>query len=421
MRSTARLGEMESPRALLPLPACHQGVYARLRRAIERVGVRGPFRESEPVERPPHPPPPFPPPLAGEGQGGGDPSPQAGRGEESRIKFIATRRSTTQRSQCIPAVAFALAIGLASLAANSPAPAEDYPVRPVRIIVGFGPGASGDIAARVLAQKFGVLLGQQFVVENRTGAGSNIATNFVAHAPKDGYTLLQGTVGNTINAAITPNLGFDLMKDFAPVALFATLPNILVVHPSIGARSVNDLIGIARAAPGQLSYGSAGVGSGSHFTGELFNVMAGTRLVHVPYGGTAQALTDLLAGRLQVMFSPASTVLQHVGEGKITALASTSLQRASAAPDLPTIAEAGIAGFDTSGWFGLLAPAGVARDIVERLARATNEAANSPDVVASLRQQGFDMEVGGPEDFAAFIHNDLEKWSRVAAASGLKR
>jgi tripartite-type tricarboxylate transporter receptor subunit TctC len=327
--------------------------------------------------------------------------------------FMATRTSL-----CMSA-AVALAVGC--LTAISTAGAEDYPVRPVRIIVGFGPGSSGDIAARVLAQKFGTFLGQQFVVENRTGAGSNIATNFVAHGPKDGYTLLQGTVGNTINAAITPNLNFDLLKDFAPIALFTTLPNILVVHPATGARSVNDLIGVARAAPGQLSFGSAGVGSGSHFTGELFNVMAATKLVHVPYAGTAQALTDLLAGRLQVMFSPASTVLQHVAEGKITALASTSLQRASAAPDLPTIAEAGIPGFDTSGWFGLLARTGVARDVIERLARATNEAAKSPDVVAALRPQGYDMETGGPEEFAAFIRTDLEKWSRVASAAGLKR
>jgi len=324
----------------------------------------------------------------------------------------------TSTSRCIGA---AVALAMGSLTGISTAAAEDYPVRPVRIIIGFGPGASGDIAARVLAQKFGMLFGQQFVVENRTGAGSNIATNFVAHAPKDGYTLLQGTVANTINAATAPNLNFDLMKDFAPVALFTTLPNILVVHPAIGAKTVNDLIGIARATPGQLSFGSAGVGSGSHFTGELFNVMAGTKLVHVPYAGTAQALTDLLAGRLQVMFSPASTVLQHVSEGKITALASTGLQRASAAPDLPTVSDAGIPGFDTSGWFGLLAPAGVSRDVIERLARATNEAAKAPDVVAALRPQGFDMEGGTPAEFAAFVRSDLEKWSRVATAAGLKR
>jgi len=324
----------------------------------------------------------------------------------------------TPLSQCISA---AVVLAMGSLTAISTAAAEGYPARPVRVIVGFGPGASGDIAARVLAQKFAALLGQQFVVENRTGAGSNIATNFVAHAPNDGYTLLQGTVGNTINAALTPNLNFDLLKDFAPVALFTTLPNIVVVHPAVGAKSINDLIGIARTTPGELSFGSAGVGSGSHFTGELFNVMAGTKIVHVPYVGTAQALTDLLAGRLQVMFSPASTVLQHVNEGKIIALASTGLQRASAAPDLPTVSEAGIPGFDTSGWFGLLAPAGVGRDVIERLARATNEAVKSPDVVASLRPQGFDMEGGSPEEFAAFIRADLEKWSRVAAATGLKR
>jgi tripartite-type tricarboxylate transporter receptor subunit TctC len=222
-----------------------------------------------------------------------------------------------------------LAAGAAALAAvPRPANAQTYPTRPVRIIVGFGPGSSGDVAARMLAQPLGRLLGQQFIVENRTGAGSNIATNFVAHAPSDGYTLLQGTVANTINAVITPNLGFDFAKDFAPISLFATQPNILVVHPSLGVRSVDEFIKLAREKPGQLSFGSAGVGGASHFTGELFNVMAGTKLVHVPYPGTAQAATDLLGGRVQVMFSPASTVLQFVAEGKLIALASSALQRA---------------------------------------------------------------------------------------------
>jgi len=315
----------------------------------------------------------------------------------------------------------AVALAMASLAAISAAAAEDYPIRPVRIIVGFGPGASGDIAARVLAQKLGSLLGQQFVVENRTGAGSNIATNFVAHAPKDGYTLLQGTVGNTVNPAITPNLTYDLIKDFAPISLFTTLPNILVVHPSVEARSVEELIKLARPRPEELSFGSAGVGSGSHFAGELFNVMAGVKLLHVPYAGTAQAATDLLGGRLQVMFSPASTVLGFVAEGNLVALASTGWRRASAAPNLPTIAEAGLPGFDTSGWFGLLVPAGAPREIIERLAAASNEAAKSPDVIAALAPQGFDMEGGTPEEFAAFINNDLAKWSRVAATAGIKR
>ena len=315
-----------------------------------------------------------------------------------------------------------LAAGAAALAVQTRlAIAETYPTHPVRIIIGFGPGASGDIAARVLAQALTRILGQQFVVENRSGAGSNIASNFVAHAPKDGYTLLQGTVANTINSVITPNLGFDFIKDFSPISLFATLPNILVVHPSLGVSTVQEFIKLAREKSAQLSYGSAGVGGTSHFTGELFNVMAGTNLVHVPYPGTAQAATDLLGGRVQVMFSPASTVLQFVAEGKLVALASSTLRRASVAPDLPTISEAGLPGFDTAGWFGLLAPAGTAREIIDRLAAASNEAAKSPDVVATLAMQGFDMAGGSPEDFAAFIRDDLAKWERVASAAGLKR
>src|SRR5436305_13891026 len=315
-----------------------------------------------------------------------------------------------------------LAASAAALAAQTRvAIAETYPTHPVRIIMGFGPGASGDIAARVLAQALTRILGQQFVVENRSGAGSNIASNFVAHAPKDGYTLLQGTVANTINSVITPNLGFDFVKDFSPISLFATLPNILVVHPSLGVSTVQEFIKHAREKSAQLSYGSAGVGGTSHFTGELFNVMAGTNLVHVPYPGTAQAATDLLGGRLQVMFSPASTVLQFIAEGKLVALASTSLRRASAAPDLVTVAEAGVPGYDTSGWFGLLAPAGTPRDIIERLADASNEAAKSPDVMATLAVQGFDMAGGSPEDFAAFIREDLAKWTRVARAAGLAK
>ena len=315
-----------------------------------------------------------------------------------------------------------LAAGAAALAVQTRlAIAETYPTHPVRIIIGFGPGASGDIAARVLAQALTRILGQQFVVENRSGAGSNIASNFVAHAPKDGYTLLQGTVANTINSVITPNLGFDFVKDFSPISLFATLPNILVVHPSLGVSTVQEFIKLAREKSAQLSYGSAGVGGTSHFTGELFNVMAGTNLVHVPYPGTAQAATDLLGGRVQVMFSPASTVLQFVAEGKLVALASTTLNRASAAPQLPTIAESGIPGFDTAGWFGLLAPAGTDRDVIERLAAASNDAAKSPDVIDTMARQGFDMAGGTPEAFAAFIRDDLAKWERVASAAGLKR
>jgi len=298
----------------------------------------------------------------------------------------------------------------ALVAAPLAAFAQAWPAKTVRIIAPFPPGGSVDQVSRILAAQLGSQLGQQFIVENRSGAGSMIATGFVAHAPNDGYTLLQGTVANTINPVITPHLGFDFVKDFAPISLFATLPNILVVHPSLGVRRLDEFIKLAREKPGELSYGSAGVGGTSHFTGELFNVMAGTKLVHVPYPGTAQAATDLLGGRVQVMFSPVSTVLQFVAEGKLIALASTTLRRASAAPELPTMSEAGLTGFDTAGWFGLLAPAGTDRDIIERLAAASSEA-----------RQGFDMIGGSPEEFAAFIRDDLAKWERVAGAAGLKR
>jgi tripartite-type tricarboxylate transporter receptor subunit TctC len=316
--------------------------------------------------------------------------------------------------------AAALALTVLALTAGGAA-AQDYPSRPVRIVVGFGPGASGDIAARVLAQKLGQILGQQFIVENRSGAGSNIATNYVAKAPKDGYTLLQGTVANTISAALTPNLPYDLIKDFVPVALFATVPNLVVVHPSVGARNITELITLARGTPDGLAFGSAGVGSGSHFSGELFNVMAGIKLVHVPYPGTAQAVTDLLGGRVQVVFSPASSALQFVEEGRIIALASTGSRRAKIAPDLPTVAESGLPGYDTSGWFGLLAPAGVPRAIIERLAAATREAVTSRDVYGPLQQQGMEVESGTSAEFAAYVAADMAKWTRAAAAAGVKR
>jgi tripartite-type tricarboxylate transporter receptor subunit TctC len=312
--------------------------------------------------------------------------------------------------------------GAAGVATRPPrARAETYPNRPVRIIMGFAPGASGDIAARILAQALNKMFSQQFVVENRTGAGSNIATNFVAHSPPDGYTLLQGTVANTINPVITANLGFEFPKDFSPISLFATLPNIIVVRPTLGVHSVAELIKLAKEKPGELSFGSAGVGGTSHFSGELFNVMAGVKLVHVPYTGTAQAATDLLGGRIDLMFSPASTVLQFINDGKLVALASSGAKRASAAPNLVTVAEAGVPGYDTSGWFGLLAPAGTPRDIIERLGDASNEALKMPDVISSLEAQGFDRAGGSPEDFAAFIRDDSAKWLRVARAAGLAK
>jgi tripartite-type tricarboxylate transporter receptor subunit TctC len=297
---------------------------------------------------------------------------------------------------------------------------DAYPLRPVHIIVGFGPGASADIAARVLAQRMGQTLGQQFVIENRPGAGSNIASEYVARAPKDGYVLLFGTVANTINTTLSKNLTFDFGKDFAPVSLAVTLPNILVVHPSLGVGSVADLITLAKAKPQQIFFGSSGVGTSPHLSGELFNELAGVKLVHVPYPGSAQAVTDLLAGRVQVMFSPASTVLPHVSDGKLKALASTQIKRTSVAPNLPTMTEAGLAGFDTSVWFGLLAPAGTPQEVVAKLNHAVNDALASDDVRALLRVQGMDPLGGTAETFARMIVSETEKWARVITAAGLQ-
>jgi tripartite-type tricarboxylate transporter receptor subunit TctC len=302
-----------------------------------------------------------------------------------------------------------------------PACADDYPSRPVRIIIGFGAGASADLPARLLAQKFGQSLGQQFVVENRPGAGSNIAADFVAHAQSDGYTVFMATAANTINATVSPNLTFDFAKDFAPIVRVAAVPNMLVAHPSLGVDNLKDLIALAKQRPEQIFYGSSGIATTTHLAGELINVMAGVKLVHVPYPGSAQALTDVLAGRIALLFAPASAVIQHVEKGELKAIASTQLQRASIAPDVPTMAEAGLPGYDLGLWFGLLAPAGTPRAVIGRLARVANEALQSTEVMAALRAQGLDPIGGSPEDFARYIEREIEKGAMIVKAAGLKK
>ena len=299
--------------------------------------------------------------------------------------------------------------------------ADDYPVRPVRIIVGFIPGSSADITARVLGQRMGQLLGQQFVTENKAGAGSSLAAEFVARAPKDGYTLFLGSSANITNAAINSNLAFDLAKDFAPIALVTSAAVILVVHPSTGVSSVQELIALAKSKPGEVLYASTGVGTAPHLSGELFAMRGQVKLVHVPYQGSPQAVTDLLAGRTAMMFSPASAVVAQVEAGKLKALASTAAKRPAIAPNLPTMAEAGMPDFDTSIWFGLMAPAGTPRDIIDKLARAVGEALKSNEVLASLHPQGFDALSGGPEEFAKTIQSESKRWGEVALAAGLKK
>ena len=299
--------------------------------------------------------------------------------------------------------------------------AADYPDRPLRVTVGFSAGTSADITARVIGQRMGQILGQQIVVENKTGAGSSLAAEAVARAPKDGYTLLMASIANPINAVVSSNLSFDFPKDFVPIVRLTTTPSILVVHPSIGVKTVKELIDLAKAKPDQLSFGSSGVATATHLSGELFKVMTGVKMVHVPYAGSPQAVTDLIAGRIQVLFSPASTVLQHVREGKLVALASTEAKRTAIAPDLPTMAEAGLPGFETGLWFGLMAPAGTARDIVDKVNRAANAALGADEVAKALAPQGIDLVGGTPEDFGHYLDGEMKRWSTVAEAAGLRK
>jgi tripartite-type tricarboxylate transporter receptor subunit TctC len=297
----------------------------------------------------------------------------------------------------------------------------DYPSRPVRIVVGFGPGSAADLTARVLAQRLSKTMGQQFFVENKPGGGSTVAAEQVGRGAKDGSTLFIGTVANVINAVMQPDLAFDFSRDLAPIAFTTSSPNILVVHPSTGVKDVKGLIALLKSKPGELFFGSSGVGTSPHLSGELFNMMAGTKMGHVPYSGSAQAVTDLLAGRVQIMFSPASTVLQYVQSGQLVALASSESTRASAAPDLPTVAEAGLPGFDTSVWFGVMGPAGMPRETIEKLSSAINAALGDAEVTTPLHAAGLDIKGGTPEAFGAFIAGETRKWTDVVAAAGLRK
>jgi tripartite-type tricarboxylate transporter receptor subunit TctC len=318
----------------------------------------------------------------------------------------------------LPAMSAALVLALSLTAAASLA--QDYPNRPVRIVIGFGPGSVADITARVLGSHMGQTLGQQFVVENRVGAGSSLGAEYVARASKDGYTLFMATIANTINPALS-HLPFDFAKDLAPVSLVAASPQLLVAHPSLGVSSVQDLIALAKSRPEPIHYACSGVGTLSHLSGLLLNSMAGITLVPVPYPGSAQGVNDVLAGRVPVMFSSIATVWPHVMSGKLKALATTQLKRLAIAPDLPTMTEAGLPGYDAVVWMGLLAPAGTPREVVNKLARAANEALRSNDVLAPLRAQGFEPIGGSPDEFGRYIDDELRKWSNVAIAAELKK
>ena len=323
----------------------------------------------------------------------------------------------TSTSRLAAAALIAWAAGLGVVAAR----AQDYPTAPVRIVSGFPAGTTADISARVVGARMGQILGQQFVVENRVGAASSIAAAAVARAPNDGYLLFVGSTANLVNAAMNPNLNFDFIKDFTPITLLTSTPTVLAVNPTLGVKSVKELIDRAREKPDTILFGSSGVASSTHLALELFKSLAQVKITHVPYTGSPPVVTDLLAGRIHGYFSPASSVMEHVRAGTLVPLAVTDATRSAILPAIPTMIEAGVPGFKSVLWFGIVAPSGTPQPIIDKLSRAANEALKSEDVVQSLKAQSVAPIGGTPEDFRRYIESENARWSGVVASAGLKK
>ena len=298
--------------------------------------------------------------------------------------------------------------------------AGQYPSHSVRLVVGFTPGSASDVVGRFFAKGASPALGQQVVVENKPGAGSGIAAKYVAQSAPDGYTLFLVALSTLTNQIINPRLGLNIAKEFAPVARLVSGPYVLVVNPNAGPNSVSDLIALAKAKPGKVTFGSVGIGSMPHLCGELFAQRAGVKLTHVPYNGSPQVITDLVAGRISMAFENAIATVGQAKSGKIKALATTATKRASVLPQVPTMAEAGIRDFDVSLWSGVLAPAGTPRPVVDKLAAAAHSAMHDPQTVATMGKEGFEPYDAGPDAFSGFIGSELTRWTGVARAAGLK-
>jgi tripartite-type tricarboxylate transporter receptor subunit TctC len=299
--------------------------------------------------------------------------------------------------------------------------AQTWPTKPVRIIIPFPAGGTTDILARVAAQKLTESLGQQVVPDNRPGAAGNIGTELVAKAPPDGYTLLTAPGSTlTIHPSLYAKLGFDPLKDFAPVTILAAVPNLLVVHPSLPARNVKELIALAKAKPGQLNYASTGAGQSTHLSMELFKTMGGVKITHVPYKGSAPAVTDLLGGHVSLMFDNMPSALPHVKAGKLRALAVSSLKRSPTAPEIPSVAESGLPGFEVSVWFAVLAPAATPKPILDRLNQVLVKALQAPDVRERLASQGAEPIGNTPEQFTQQMKRDLAKWAKVVKDADIR-
>jgi tripartite-type tricarboxylate transporter receptor subunit TctC len=330
-----------------------------------------------------------------------------------------TRRGLLQCTiRQLAAVAIAAVAGLAAVAPDAVRAQARYPDKPIRIVVGFAAGGPTDIIARVVGAKIGDTLGQQVYIENRAGASGNIATEAVARAPADGYTLLMASFANAVNQSLYKNLRYKLGDDLIPIAPIAETGNVLLVHPSLGVKSVADLVALAKAQPGDILYATAGKGTATHLAAELFNMMAGIKMMPVHYKGGGETIKDLLSGQVKVMFSSVPPVLGFVREGTLRGLATTGPKRDRALLDLPTVAEAGLAGYDMRLWFGLIAPMGTPRDTIDRLSAAAKQALGTPELKAIFAAQGYDPLIGTPEEFGAYYRNEVDKWGKVIAAVG---
>ncbi len=312
-----------------------------------------------------------------------------------------------------------VAITLFSLLSGSAIAA--WPEKPMRLVLPFPPGGGADIMARPMAQKLTETLGQPVLIDNKGGAGGTVAAEMVAKSPADGYTLFFATVGTqAINVGLYPKLGYDPVRDFAPIALTHNAPRILIVHPSIPAKSVAELITYAKAHPGKLSFASAGSGGTNHLSGELFKMMTGVDMVHVPYKGAGPAVADVLAGRVPLTFDSIPVWIPHIKAGKVRALGVTSLQRSATVPDLPTISESGLKGFDVSNWLGVFAPANTSRDIVSRLNGELKKIMADTEIRRQLVEQGVEAMYTTPEALGELVRKDIEKWTKLVKLSGAK-
>ena len=316
---------------------------------------------------------------------------------------------------------YAAAAGFCAALFAADAPAQSYPAKPIRLVVGFPAGGPTDIVSRTIAPRMSEALGQQILVDNRGGAGGVIATEQVTKAPPDGHTLLMGTIGGiAVAMSLIPNRGYDTLRDLAPVTQAVTVTNLLVVHPSVPARNVKELLAIARSKPGRLNYASSGNGTVTHLAGELFKLMGKADITHVPFKGGAPALTALISGEVDLSYENSLVVTPHVKAGKVKALAVTGKKRSQLMPELPTIAESGLPGYDASGWYGLFVPAATPKAVVTRLNQEAVKALRLPEVVKTLSSQGAEPVASTPEEFGAFVRSEIDKWANLVKVAKMK-